>query len=76
MSSLIAIGEALRACAGADPPESETRCVPPFKGMPEITPLEINPPEKNTQTVTPPPEMNLPVDVHTPEKPPPSVLAK
>jgi len=40
--------------------------------MPEITPLEINPPEKNPQTVTP----GDVVDVYTPEKPPPSVLAK
>ena len=43
--------------------------------MPEITPLEINSPEKNPPNCNPL-EMNPPFDMHTPEKPPPSVLAK
>ena len=42
--------------------------------MPEITHLEINPPEKPPNSN--PPEMNPPVDVHTPEKTHLSVLVK
>ena len=51
--------------------------------MPEITPLEMNPPvDVHTPEITPlgsttehaRPEMNPPVDMHTPEKPPPQYL--